>query len=61
MKITYLLLISLLVVSCNYPDIDSVPDFNDIKLSKEEAIDLCNLSNTDSVELEKCLREIDIN
>ena len=46
-----------LLISCAYPDIDSVPDFNDNKLeiSEEEAIDLCKLSNTNNIELMKCL------
>ena len=59
MRIAYLFLISFLIISCGYPDIDSVPNFENIKLSKEEAIDFCNLSNTDSIQLNKCLKEID--
>ena len=30
---------------CSYPDIDSVPDFKDVKLTKEELFDLCQLSS----------------
>ena len=59
MRIVYFLFITLMIMSCGYPDIDSVPDFKDMKLSKEEAIDLCNISNIDNVELDKCLKEID--
>ena len=59
MRIVYFLFITSMIMSCGYPDIDSVPDFKDMKLSKEEAIDLCNISNIDNVELDKCLKEID--
>ena len=45
--------------SCGYPDIDSVPDFNNFNLTKEEASDLCNMNNSDNEELSKCLNEID--
>ena len=45
--------------SCGYPDIDSVPDFNNLNLTKEEARDLCNMNNSDNEELSKCLNEID--
>ena len=47
------------LTSCGYPDIDSIPDFNSINLTKEEAIDLCNISNSDNDELSKCLNQID--
>ena len=57
MRLEYLLFI-FLIVSCGYPDIDSVPNFENTKLTKEESIDLCKLSNTDSTELDICLKEI---
>tara|TARA_B100000686_G_C16118982_1_gene631658 strand:+ start:277 stop:414 length:138 start_codon:yes stop_codon:yes gene_type:complete len=40
----------LFILSCGYPDVDTVPDFENIKLTDEELIDLCsteNLSNND--------------
>ena len=37
----------LLLVSCGYPDIDSVPSFKELKLSDEELFDLCQLSSSD--------------
>ena len=45
--------------SCGYPDIDSVPSFEELKLNKQESIDLCNLSSTDKKEVEKCIENID--
>jgi len=59
MRIIYLSLIIILNISCGYPNIDSVPNFEDTKLSEEEAIDLCNLSNTDKIKIDKCLKGID--
>ena len=48
------------VYSCGYPDIDTVPDFKNLALTKEESIDLCKLTNTDSNNLTKCLDEIKV-
>jgi len=45
MKIFSIILI-LLVISCGYPDIDSVPDFNNIKLTDEELIELCSTKSS---------------
>jgi hypothetical protein len=33
--------------SCGYPDIDSVPNFKNIKLTNDELIDLCQLPSAD--------------
>ncbi len=49
--------ILLLLVSCGYPDIDSVPNFKELKLSDEELFDLCQLSSSDKSEIENCINE----
>ncbi len=59
MKHFFLLIIFFIFVSCGYPDIDTVPSFNQLKLTKQESIDLCNLSSTDNKEVEKCIESID--
>ena len=46
-----------LVPSCGYPDIDSVPNFKDLELTKEELFDLCELSEADKSNLNKCIEE----
>ena len=46
-----------LLVSCSYPDIDSVPDFIDVKITEEESIDLCKINNSDNEEISKCLEK----
>lgn len=46
-----------LLVSCGYPDIDSVPSFKELKLSDEELFDLCQLSSSDKTEIDICIKE----
>ena len=53
--------ILLLLVSCGYPDIDSVPRFNELKLSDEELFDLCQLNSTDKSEIDNCIKKSKIN
>tara|TARA_B100000900_G_scaffold378174_1_gene362136 strand:+ start:160 stop:342 length:183 start_codon:yes stop_codon:yes gene_type:complete len=47
----------LFLVSCGYPDIDSVPKFKELKLSDEELFDLCQLSSSDKSEIDNCIKE----
>ena len=56
MRIIIFFILSLLV-SCGYPDIDSVPIFTDLKLSDEELFDLCQLNSNDKSEIDKCIKE----
>ena len=49
--------ILLLLISCGYPDIDSVPSFKELKLSDEELFDLCQLSSSDKSQIDNCIRE----
>ena len=60
MKNPYILFFFILL-SCAYPDIDSVPDFEDLVITKEESIDLCKLTNTVNKNLSNCLDRIDNN
>ena len=46
-----------LLVSCGYPDIDSVPSFKVLELSNEELFDLCQLNSADKSEIENCIKE----
>ena len=47
----------LFIVSCGYPDIDNVPDFKDAKLTDEELLDYCSISNTDKKDIDKCIND----
>ena len=51
----------LLLFSCSYPDIDSVPSFKDLKISDEELFDLCQLSSSDKSEIDNCIKKSKIN
>ena len=53
MKI-YFILLFLLLLSCGYPDIDSVPDFEDIELTDDEIIDLCESETSDKIKNKYC-------
>ncbi len=50
-----IILIFVTLLSCSYPDIESVPNFKDLKLSKEEIYDLCQLSSNDKNEVDTCI------
>ena len=47
----------LFIFSCGYPDIDYVPDFKDAKLTDEELLDYCSISNTDKKDIDKCIND----
>ena len=51
----FICFIFIILMSCSYPDIDSVPNFKDIKLSEEELFDLCELSSGDKNEINTCI------
>ena len=57
----FFLLFCLILISCAYTDIDSVPDFEDLVITKEESIDLCKLTYTDKKNLSNCLDKIEDN
>jgi len=61
LKIQFSFIFILILLSCNYPDIDSVPDFKNLNITEEESIDLCKLANTDIKDLSECLNEINLN
>ena len=44
------------ILSCAYPDIDSVPDFKNLNITKKESIDICNIVyEKNSDQLIECL------
>jgi len=56
-KYSIVCLLTLFIVSCGYPDIDNVPDFKDAKLTDEELLDYCSISNTDKKDIDKCIND----
>ena len=57
MKITIIFILFFLI-SCSYPDIDSVPNFKEVKLTKEELFDLCQLPSADKSEIQSCAKDM---
>ena len=53
----FIILIIITLFSCSYPDLDSVPDFKDLKLSQEELFDLCQLSSNDKKDIDACIEK----
>ena len=51
-------IIFLLIISCSYPDIDSVPDFRSLNISMQDSIDLCKISNFDKENKEDCYEDL---
>ena len=45
-----------LLVSCGYPDIDTVPNFDNVNITEEESIDLCKINNSDNEQIANCLK-----
>ena len=54
--IRFFLIFLFLLVSCGYPDIDTVPNFKDVKITEKEAIDLCKINNSDNEQIANCLK-----
>ena len=45
------------LVSCGYPDVDSVPDFKNVNLTEEELTDFCTNTNTIKKNIDKCIND----
>ena len=58
MKFLIFIFIMIFILSCQYPDIDNVPDFNNVSLSDEEIMDYCSNLDTDQIILEKCITDL---
>ena len=52
----FFLIFLFLLSSCGYPDIDTVPNFKDVKITEKEAIDLCKINNSDNEQIANCLK-----
>ena len=58
MKYLSFLFFMFFIISCQYPDIDNVPDFNNVSLSYEEIMDYCSNLDTNQINLEKCITDL---
>tara|TARA_Y100000741_G_C18195955_1_gene535555 strand:+ start:402 stop:590 length:189 start_codon:yes stop_codon:yes gene_type:complete len=50
------ILLLLILISCAYPDIDTVPKFENINITLQESVELCKVNSDNN--LSKCLEEI---
>ena len=56
--IKFFLILFFLLSSCGYPDVDSVPSFKNMKITMQESIELCKISNSDNKQISKCYDEL---
>ena len=56
-KYLTIFLLFFFILSCGYPDIDDVPDFKDSKLNDEELLEYCSISNTEKIDIDKCIND----
>ena len=52
----FIIVVFFFLFSCNYPDIDSVPDFKTINISIQESIELCKISNSGKENKQDCYK-----
>ena len=57
MKFFFLIIIPFLLNCCGYPDIDNVPNFDDISLTNNEIKDYCENSNIKQQNIDKCVND----
>ncbi len=51
-----LIILSLFLICCGYPDIDNVPDFKNIKLTSDEINDYCSRKFSIKINIENCIK-----
>ena len=52
------LIIFILLVSCSYPDIDTVPKFDNMQISIQDSIDVCMLGKDVNEDFSDCFIEL---
>ena len=55
MKYITVIIITFLMNSCSYPDIDTVPDFKKLNLSDQEIYDYCSNIESNKKNIDKCI------
>ena len=54
----FFIILLLCLSSCSYPDIDTVPNFNNMKMTMQDAIELCKISNSDNGQIATCFDQL---
>ena len=57
MKYLFLFIFLKFLISCGYPDVDTVPDFNKIPLTEDELIDYCSNMHSVKKNIDKCIND----
>ena len=57
MKYLFLFIFLKFLISCGYPDVDTVPDFNKILLTEDELIDYCSNMHSVKKNIDKCIND----
>ena len=52
------LFLFILLISCSYPDIDTVPSFNNMQISIQDSIDICKLGKAPNEDFSGCFKEL---
>ena len=58
MNLIIFFILIIFLPSCNYPDIDTVPDFSPLYISMQDSIDLCKIANSDKEIKEDCYKDL---
>ena len=54
----FFIILLFFLYSCSYPDIDTVPNFNNMNITMQDSIELCKLSNSDNGEIATCFAQL---
>ena len=57
MRYFHIMFFLLLLNSCGYPDIDTVPDFKNAVLTEEEINDFCSNISDNIKDIDKCVND----
>ena len=57
MRLIFLIILAFLQKSCGYPDIDSVPKFNDLLSTDQEILEYCSNINSSKKNIDICVND----
>ena len=60
MKLIFLIILTFLLISCGYPDIDTVPQFNDLLSTDQEILNYCSNINSSKKDIDICVNDYNI-
>ena len=54
----FFIILLLCLSSCSYPDIDTVPNFNNMNMTMQDSIELCKIRNSDNGQIATCFDQL---